>query len=226
LTVVSTAVPTMITKKKKTAAAASSLTSTQGATNGGNPAGSWTSLQAEVDGATTEELLKHFALAIENNVWDRRNQMINHTLALRAVVACASDPNIQRESIEKKAISRNDIMKWIDDSDVFGVWSEKIQLRVENKTHIANITKVLLKAGYERTASAGRNIRWKLPRTAGTNVNKSESEEKEVAEEGLDNHGGGGADDDGASHGQSDDGSSEEDDEGPNGDGNGDVDDS
>ena len=164
-TVVSTAMPTVVTKKKKT-------TATQG--GGTTGAKSWAAIQAELDGMSTDQLMEEFLEAIDNDDgWNRRSQTISHLLAHHGLLACAADPRMQQADASMDGVLRTDIMKWMEDSDVFGVWAKKVATKVENKTYTANITKALLKAGYERTTNSGRYIRWKLPEIGNGDVSPS-----------------------------------------------------
>ncbi|GKY91576.1 hypothetical protein MPSEU_000129500 [Mayamaea pseudoterrestris] len=186
LTVVSTAMPSIITKKKKIAAVPTA-TSTQSAISGGTTGsnvGGWLNLQIELDATPTDELLVQCVDAIDAGSWDRRLGMLGNTIAYRAVVACATDPRMQNQDVESNGVERNDVLNWINDSYMYGEWSRKIQTKVESKTFIANLTKAMTKAGYTRTTNLGRFIRWNLPGISVPNTNAMIGDEgKEPADE-------------------------------------------
>jgi len=148
----------LVVKKKRKNAASSADDKSKRA----KFAGSWPTLQKELEKMSTEDLLDQITTAIENNVWDRRSQFVGSTLAYRAVLEAAKDPEIQRIA-KDGGVARGKILEWIADSDQFRDWVQQMLTKLEFKSYQASITKAMIKANFERTGSTGRYIKWILP---------------------------------------------------------------
>jgi hypothetical protein len=59
--------------------------------------------------------------------------------------------------------SRSEIMKWIKNSPKYYNWVSEMQSRMEFKSYQSSIGKALNRAGFERTGTTGRHVRWILP---------------------------------------------------------------
>lgn len=119
--------------------------------------------QDELDSLPVESLLEKMTEAIDNNQWERRHQLIGATIALHAVRESALDPSIQSIALGG-GVSRSDVMVWIEESPKFSNWVQQMLSKMEQRSYQAAITKCLLKAGYTRTGSSGRYIKWYLPK--------------------------------------------------------------
>lgn len=121
-------------------------------------------LQAEIEELATLELLHQMAVAVEENVWDRRHQLVGSTISYRAVLAAAQDPVLSKSAERADGqLSRTEIMDWIAGSNTFGEWVKHMLSKMEAKSYQASVTKALIKAGFTRTASSGRYIKWHVP---------------------------------------------------------------
>jgi hypothetical protein len=119
--------------------------------------------QAELDDLSTEDLLQQFFANIANGEWDRRQSMIGGTIAFRAIVEAAYAKELQHQAYYERGLFRTVIMDWVANSDKFSEWKKHMLANLEEKSYQANITKAMMKAGYERTSSAGRYVKWTLP---------------------------------------------------------------
>jgi hypothetical protein len=123
-----------------------------------------TTLQSEIEELSTNELLDQMTAALDEQVWDRRHQLIGSTISYRAVLVAAQDPALYQVAMAAQGqLSRTEIMDWIAESPMFRNWVEQMQSKMEAKSYQASITKALMKAGFKRTASTGRYIKWHLP---------------------------------------------------------------
>jgi FHA domain len=120
------------------------------------------SLQSEIEALSTSRLLNEMKKAQEEDIWDRRHQLIGSTLSYRAVLAAAQDTEWY-QAYENGHVSRSAIMDWIAASAQFGSWVEHMLSKLEPKSYQASITKAMIKAGYTRTSSSGRYIKWIVP---------------------------------------------------------------
>jgi hypothetical protein len=157
------------------------------------------SFQAELDTLPVETLLDRMNTAINKNQWERRHQLIGSTISLHSVRDAAMDPDIQEEAtLDGAGVSRSDIMTWVETSPKYKRWVEQMMTKMEARSYQAAITKSLLKAGYTRTGSSGRYIKWLLPadieiKPVDRSVKKKPKKEKvEEEEEGGDEEGEGG----------------------------------
>jgi hypothetical protein len=119
--------------------------------------------QDELDSLSVENLLEKMTEAIDTNQWERKNQLIGATIALHAVRESALDPNIQSMALDS-GVSRSDVMVWIEESPKYANWVQQMLTKMEPRSYQAAITKCLLKAGFTRTGSSGRYIKWYLPK--------------------------------------------------------------
>lgn len=119
--------------------------------------------QDELESMPVETLLERMTEAIDNNLWERRHQLIGAAIALHAVRDSALDPNIQSVAMDG-GVSRSDIMVWVEESPKYKTWVEQMLTKMESRSYQAAITKSLLKAGFTRTGSSGRYIKWYLPK--------------------------------------------------------------
>jgi FHA domain len=130
-------------------------------TAGANSNRSSKTLQSEIEALSTTALLKEMKIAFEEDVWDRRHHLIGSTLSYRAVVAATHDTEWYKA--DGGHVSRSTIMDWIASSSVFGEWVKHMLSKLEPKSYQASITKAMIKAGYTRTSSSGRYIKWIVP---------------------------------------------------------------
>ena len=178
-----TTAPTTAKKKKKRKAVPDNAPSSSdkikkpklagGATTGGGGGGG--SYQAELDSSSIEELLERMTEAVENNEWDRKQQSVGSTIAMRAVRSAANDPGLQAIALAEEGLSRNAIMSWIEESSLYGEWVEQMLSKIEKASYQTSITKCLLKVGFTRTGNSGRYIKWKLPPNVKIVANKKKS---------------------------------------------------
>lgn len=132
--------------------------------NNNNSTGNKPSLLAEIEDLSTTELLQQMKAAVEEDVWDRRHQLIGSTISYRAIIAAVKDPELYQLALQSDGqLSRGDVMNWIAASPTFGTWVEHMLSKMEAKSYQANVTKALIKAGFKRTASSGRYIKWHVP---------------------------------------------------------------
>lgn len=120
------------------------------------------SLQGEIEALSTTKLLHEMKIAQQEDIWDRRHQLIGSTLSYRAVLAAAQDTEWY-QAYDSGHVSRSAIMEWIAASPLFGSWVEHMLSKLEPKSYQASITKAMIKAGYTRTSSSGRYIKWIVP---------------------------------------------------------------
>lgn len=159
------------------------------------------SFQAELDTLPVETLLQRMTTAINKNQWERRHQLIGSTISLHSVRDAAMDPEIQEEALDG-GVSRSDVMTWVETSPKYKKWVEQMMTKMEARSYQAAITKSLLKAGYTRTGSSGRYIKWFLPadieiKPVDGSVKKKPKKEKVEEEEEEEGGGGEGGEEDG-----------------------------
>ena len=159
-------------KRKATTAAADAPASTR------KPPGYFASLQAELDALDLETLLKRMTAEFESKEFGRRHQFIGSTIAVHVVRHAARAPEIQRLALNG-GVSRNEILDWIDKS-VYREWVGQMLSKMEVRSYQALLTKSLLKAGFTRTSSTGRYVKWYLPNDITIVINRNESPEKEA----------------------------------------------
>jgi hypothetical protein len=116
-------------------------------------------IQQDIESLSTEELLDLMTEAIEQNVWDRRHQLVGSTLSYRAVLEAAVAPSFENNY----ELSRTEIMDYIAEMPKFKQFVEQILTKVEAKSYQASVTKAMIKAGFSRTANSGRYIKWIIP---------------------------------------------------------------
>lgn len=120
------------------------------------------SMQSEIESLSTNQLLQEMKAANDADIWDRRHQLIGSTLSYRAVVEASHDTEWYER--EGGTVSRSAVMDWVASSEKFGNWVEHMLSKLEQKSYQASITKGMIKAGYIRTTSSGRYIKWIVPR--------------------------------------------------------------
>lgn len=118
----------------------------------------------ELENLPVEVLLEKMNTAIENDQWDRKHQLIGTFISLCAVKDSAKDPQMQLMAEQGGGVSRSEIMTWIEESDKYAKWVKQMLSKMEARSYQAAITKCLLKAGFTRTGSSGRYIKWLLPK--------------------------------------------------------------
>lgn len=121
-------------------------------------------IQSETEDMSTADLLQQIAMAVEENMWDRRLQFVGSTVSYRAVLVAAQDPTLRQLAADSDGqLSRSEIMDWIAATPPFATWVDHMLTKLESKSYQASITKALIKAGFKRTATSGRYIKWLLP---------------------------------------------------------------
>jgi len=110
-----------------------------------------------------DELLREFHHAIETDVFDRKHQMVSSGIMMYAVKTVAADSEMIHESQTKSGLSRSDIMDFIEKHTVYSKWVKRIMTKMELKTYQSNLSKALVKAGYERVGTTGRHVKWLIP---------------------------------------------------------------
>ena len=131
---------------------------------------------SELELLSTSELLKLMTIAVNNDSWDRKDQSVGATLSFRAVTEAAKDPKLQEAT---DGVSRGQVLDWIEKSPQFKTWNEQMRSKLEFKSFQSSITKAMVKAGYERTSSTGRYIKWVLPPEYRKHDPTSSQEEKQ-----------------------------------------------
>jgi FHA domain len=119
-------------------------------------------LQDDLDCLSTEILLNRMTEAVDAGVWERKHGMLAAAIAVRAAKDAALDPEIGAKGA-KAGIARTDFMQWIEKSPQYSEWVKQINTKMEPRSYQALMTKTLLKAGYTRTGSSGRYVKWLLP---------------------------------------------------------------
>lgn len=110
------------------------------------------------------ELIDEFNSAIESGNFDRKASMISTQILTYAVEDCSHDPELRKACEAEKGISRNLLMDWIQASDIYGPYVTNLLTKVEIKSYQQNLSKAMIKRGYERIGNAGRHIKWILPK--------------------------------------------------------------
>jgi hypothetical protein len=128
-------------------------------------------MQSEIESLSTNQLLLEMKAANDADIWDRRHQLIGSTLSYRAVVEATHDTEWYER--EGGTVSRSAVMDWVAASEKFGGWVEQMLSKLEQKSYQASITKGMIKAGYIRTTSSGRYIKWIVPRPNDTKGKES-----------------------------------------------------
>jgi hypothetical protein len=122
--------------------------------------------------------MQQLSAALDAGTWERRQQLIGATISSRAVLEAAKDPAILKLAEEDGAVSRGDIMNFIAESPRFEGWVKQMLSKLEDKSYQTSITKALLRAGYIRTGSSGRYIKWLLPADDGDGAVSHSSDPK------------------------------------------------
>jgi len=158
-------IATTTTSVTSTTTSLSNSPSTKRPKLGGNTGqgATWSSLQSEIESMSTDDLLAKIDHAVKTDTWERRHQLIGSTISYRAVIEAAEDAALQQQAKQEGGVARSVIMDWITTSPRFGEWVEQMLSKLEDKSYQASVTKALIKAGYTRTATTGRYIKWNLP---------------------------------------------------------------
>jgi len=113
----------------------------------------------------TPTLMTRFYSAISSNQWERRHQTIGSALSVHAVRDAARSKSLQKlASTENGKVSRGDVMDWIENSTRYREWVKLMLAKMELKSYQGNIGKALVRAGYERYGTTGRQVKWGLPK--------------------------------------------------------------
>jgi hypothetical protein len=146
-----------------------------------------------LEDTTAEELMVEMDIAIKGTQWERRQQMIGSAVLLHAVRDVARSPSIQQLAKENNGISRSEIMDRIKLTEKYTKWVslggiciclgkqrysmtlsltpmklispqvDQMLTKMEFKSYQANTSKALTKAGFMRTGTTGRHVKWILP---------------------------------------------------------------
>merc|ERR1719410_3144495 len=96
-----------------------------------------------------------------SNQWDRKQQMIGSAIAVKAVEDAARSQSLQKlAAADGNRVCRADVMNWISTSEKYSAWMQQMLSKMELKSYQGNIGKALVKAGYARFGSTGRQVRW------------------------------------------------------------------
>jgi len=140
-----------------------------------------------------EELMVEFSDAIKGKSWERRQQMIGSTVLYHAVMDAARSKTLQKKAKENNGMSRSEIMDRIRLTDKYKNWVDQILTKMEFKSYQANTSRALTRAGFVRTGTTGRHVKWILPdlglsgedifATSSTGVEKSSLDDDAEQEE-------------------------------------------
>ena len=130
------------------------------------------------------ELMQIMDEAIRFNHWERRHQMIGTAVAYHAVRDAGKSKEIQHIHQREGGASRSEIMKWIKNSSKYKTWFNHMSSKMEFKSFQSSIGKALAKAGFERTGTTGRYVRWILPKDVPITHKLDEAEEKKKVKTG------------------------------------------
>ena len=119
-------------------------------------------MQSEIESLSTNKLLLEMKAANDADIWDRRHQLIGSTLSYRAVVGSNARYGMVRTRRWYCLTQCRHGMGGI----IRKVWAmgRTYVVEIEQKSYQASITKGMIKAGYIRTTSSGRYIKWIVPR--------------------------------------------------------------
>jgi FHA domain len=172
---------------------------------GGGPGGAtMNAYQMELDEMSVQQLLSKFQEAIENDVWDRRTQLLGSSICVHAVQDAA---RALREVARKEgySLSRKEVVDWIAKSERYSNWVTLSHEKMESRSYISSVTRCLIRSGFVRNSGQGRYIRWIVPKSLQGGDSKAtpgpdtSSKNKTSAEEAKHPSGDHGGDGDGAS---------------------------
>jgi len=151
-------------------------------------------LVEELNTLPVRTLLKRMTTAINNDEWERKHQMLGTAIAQHAVRDAAKTRFIRNIAAQEGGVARAEIMKWISASKMYAEWSAQMKSKMEIKSYQSSIGKALLKAGFVRTGTTGRHVRWTLPADISTEDEDEEEEDGDDDDE-INDDGEEGADD-------------------------------
>lgn len=134
------------------------------------------SVGAELEALPLEALLDRITEACKSEQWDRKNQMLGTAVAMHAVRDAARSSEVQNIAKEHGGVARGEVLDWIEKSPVYSNWVSQMLSKLEEKSYHSNISKAIIRAGYQRTGTTGRHVRWALPK----DIAPCRSEENEV----------------------------------------------
>lgn len=161
------------------------------------------SFAAELEALSVETLLSRMTEAVESDQWDRKHQLIGSAISLHAVRDAARSKSIRELDQQGKGVARSDIMAWIKENPKYTEWVSQMLGKMELKSLQSNVSKALVKAGYVRTGTTGRHVKWILPKMDPSEEDEesrkeeesSKGEEESAKEEGSDDDEKSGGDD-------------------------------
>lgn len=145
--------------------------------------------KTEFDNLPVENLLSQMTQFILSNQWTKRQSILGSVISYHAVKDAAESPEMMKLAAQNEhfGVSRADIMKWIDDSPMYGTWASQMLSRIEIKSYQSNIGKSLIRAGYTRAGSIGRHSKWSLPKNLAPRSKLEEMRKQFLNEGGLKN---------------------------------------
>ncbi|KAL3896572.1 MAG: hypothetical protein SGARI_007134, partial [Bacillariaceae sp.] len=90
---------------------------------------------ADLEQLPTDELLAMMEKAYKSGSWERKDQIIGTTIALRAVVSAAEAPDMQKPVLENPGVERKEILTWIENSEKYGKWSKMMLAKMEQRSY-------------------------------------------------------------------------------------------
>lgn len=156
---------------------------------------------SELEALPVSILLTRMSDAIHSGQWERKHQMIGSAISLHAVRDAARSAEMRKISKKEGGVARGEVMRWIESSPVYLGWVTQMLGKMELKSYQSNISKALVKAGYMRTGTTGRHVRWTLPEDIS-----SEEDNEDSKGSGEDSSKEGGKDSSSESNGEENDG--------------------
>ena len=138
---------------------------------------------AELEALPTETLLARISEARKMEQWDRKNQMLGTAVAMHAVRDAARSPELRSIAKEHGGVARGDVLEWIENSPVYSKWVQQMLTVLEEKSYQSNISKAVLRAGYIKSGTSGRHIRWALPQEILSSTGQIEKGERKISKE-------------------------------------------
>ena len=162
--------------------------STTSSTGGGSTATHHArALSNDLEALPREVLMSRMTEAIENNQWDRKNQMLGSAISLHAVRDAAKSSELGKIALRDGGVCRGDVMKWIVNSPIYSKWVSQMLTKMELKSYQSNIGKALTKRGYIRTGTTGRHVRWTLPDYINPEITSKNHKEDDDSQAASDN---------------------------------------
>uniref|UniRef100_A0A7S4IX46 HMG box domain-containing protein n=1 Tax=Odontella aurita TaxID=265563 RepID=A0A7S4IX46_9STRA len=119
---------------------------------------------AELEALPLETLLDRITEACKSDQWDRKNQMLGTAVAMHAVRDAAQSSELQSIAKEHGGVARGEVLDWIEKSPLYSNWVSQMLSKLEEKSYHSNISKAIIRSGYQRTGTTGRHVRWALPK--------------------------------------------------------------